>query len=167
MVSGIDSLRFNQNPYGRIERTGNSVNGRIVYAVTDSGGSTAGRISIPEDEADTFESAYNDIIETAPEIKSYVDANSSPYDINRRKNLSIASVAGAGIIGGVASAITTIGTKSAAKRILGIVTGSLIGLGAGFAFSLFLTTPPGSFRFAKATRTLAGIDIKHVQDESA
>lgn len=164
MVRGIDSLRFNPNPYGSIKRTDNKKDGRVIYSVTDSNGSFAGKISIPEEEADSFESAYNDIIETAPEIKSYVAANSSPYDIKRRKHLSIASVAGAGIIGGVASAITTIGVKSGAKRILSIVTGSLIGLGAGFAFSLMLTTPPGSFKFAKASRTLDNIDIRPIED---
>ena len=126
MVSAISSLRFNPSPYGSIKRMDYKEHGRIIYSVTDSTGKSAGKISVPEEEADSFESAYNDIITSAPEIKSYVDANSSPYDIKRRKNLSIASVAGAGTIGGVASAITTIGVKSGAKRILSMMITTML-----------------------------------------
>ena len=42
------------------------------------------------------------------------------------------------------------------------VAGIIAGISAGFAASLAATTPPGTYKFAKANRTFSKLDIQPV-----
>ena len=42
------------NSYGNILCAGNLPNGRVLYNVIDSDGNLAGRLSLPEEQVDTF-----------------------------------------------------------------------------------------------------------------
>jgi len=166
MVNDLtENLRLNS--YGNITRAGNLSNGRVMYNVIDSDGNRAGNLSVPQNQVDTFETSYKQILESAHKIHAYVKENSSEEAIKKRRNLSRATVAASGIIGAISPLIVLRKSTSITKKILGTVAGIITGLSIGFAASLGITTPPGAVQFAKATRTLAKLDIQPVLDEQA
>lgn len=162
MVNGITG--FKQNSYGNIQRMGSTENGRAIYRVIDSNGKEAGRLSVAGTDTDKFESAYRDIMDAAPKIQKYVTENSSEADIKKRRNISRAIVGAGGFIG-AAIPIALTRKASTLKQILATVTGVVAGLSAGFATSLAVTTPPGTYKFAKASRTFAKLDIQPISEE--
>ena len=162
MVYGITG--FKQNSYGNIQRMGSTENGRAIYRVIDSDGNEAGRLSVAGTDTDKFESAYRDIMDAAPKIQKYVTENSSEADIKKRRNISRAIVGAGGFIG-AAIPIALTRKASTLKQILATVTGVVAGLSAGFATSLAVTTPPGTYKFAKASRTFAKLDIPPISEE--
>ena len=162
MVYGITG--FKQNSYGNIQRMGSTENGRAIYRVIDSDGNEAGRLSVAGTDTDKFESAYRDIMDAAPKIQKYVTENSSEADIKKRRNFSRAIVGTGGFIG-AAIPIALTRKASTLKQILATVTGVVAGLSAGFATSLAVTTPPGTYKFAKASRTFAKLDIQPISQE--
>lgn len=162
MVNGITG--FKQNSYGNIQRMGSTENGRAIYRVIDSDGKEAGRLSVAGTDTDKFESAYRDIMDAAPKIQKYVTENSSEADIKKRRNLSRAIVGAGGFIG-AAVPIALTRKASTLQQILATVAGVVVGLSAGFATSLSVTTPPGTYKFAKASRTFAKLDIQPISQE--
>lgn len=160
----IGSSGFRQNSYGNIQRLGTTPNGRAVYRVIDSSGEESGKLSVPQVEADKFESAYKDIMESAPKIQKFVLENSSEEDIKKRRKLSRIIVGAGGIIG-AAIPIACIKNLSTTKRVLSTVAGIIVGISAGFAASLAATTPPGTYKFAKANRTFSKLDIQPVIED--
>ena len=162
MVNGITG--FKQNSYGNIQRMGSTENGRAIYRVIDSDGKEAGRLSVAGTDTDKFESAYRDIMDAAPKIQKYVTEYSSEADIKKRRNLSRAIVGVGGFLG-AAIPIALTRKASTLKQILATVTGVVAGLSAGFATSLAVTTPPGTYKFAKASRTFAKLDIQPISQE--
>ena len=162
MVNGITG--FKQNSYGNIQRMGSTENGRAIYRVIDSDGKEAGRLSVAGTDTDKFESAYRDIMDAAPKIQKYVTENSSEADIKKRRNLSRAIVGAGGFIG-AAVPIALTRKATTLQQILATVAGVVVGLSAGFATSLSVTTPPGTYKFAKASRTFAKLDIQPISQE--
>lgn len=162
MVNGITG--FKQNSYGNIQKIGSTEHGRAIYRVIDSDGKEAGRLSVAGTDTDKFESAYRDIMDAAPKIQKYVTENSSEADIKKRRNLSRAIVGAGGLIG-VAVPIALTRKASTLQRILATVAGVVAGLSAGFVTSLSVTTPPGTYKFAKASRTFAKLDIQPISQE--
>ena len=164
MVSDL-SVNLRPSSYGNVLRTGRLPNGRVMYSVIDSEGNKAGKLSIPLEQVDTFETSYKEILDTAPKIQAYVKANSSQESKDKRKNLSRAIVAASGVTGFAIPMVILRKSASVTKKILGAVAGIVTGLSAGFIASLGVTTPPGSFAFARATRTLSTLDIQPVLEE--
>jgi hypothetical protein len=148
-------------------RAGNLPNGRALYNVIDSEGHNAGKLSVPIEQVDTFEASYNQILDTAPKIQAYVNANSSDEAISKRRTQSRAVIAASGVIGIAVPLVMLRNSTSITKKILGAVAGIVTGLSIGFAASLGITTPPGSLAFARATRNLSKLDIQPVLDEQA
>ena len=162
MVNGITG--FKQNSYGNIQKIGSTEHGRAIYRVIDSDVKEAGRLSVAGTDTDKFESAYRDIMDAAPKIQKYVTENSSEADIKKRRNLSRAIVGAGGLIG-VAVPIALTRKASTLQQILATVAGVVAGLSAGFVTSLSVTTPPGTYKFAKASRTFAKLDIQPISQE--
>ena len=162
MVNGITG--FKQNSYGNIQKIGSTEHGRAIYRVIDSDGKEAGRLSVAGTDTDKFESAYRDIMDAAPKIQKYVTENSSEADIKKRRNLSRAIVGVGGFLG-AAIPIALTRKASTLNRIIATVTGVVAGLSAGFATSLSVTTPPGTYTFANASRTFAKLDIHPISQE--
>lgn len=100
-------------------------------------------------------------MDTAPKIQKFVIENSSEEDIKKRRTLSRVIVGTGGIIGATIP-IACIKNLSTAKRVLSTVAGIIAGISAGFAASLAATTPPGTYKFAKANRTFSKLDIQPV-----
>ena len=73
-------------------------------------------------------------------------------------------IVGAGGLLGAAIPIALIKNLSTTKRVLSTVGGIIAGISAGFAASLAATTPPGTYKFAKATRTFAKLDIQPIEE---
>lgn len=153
------------NSYGNILRAGNLPNGRVVYHVIDSDGKKTGKLSLPKEQSDSFEASYKKILESAPKIQAYVNANSSIEAINKRKNIGRGVVAAFGLSGAAIPLLILRKSTSITKKILGVVAGIVSGLSAGFIASLGITAPPGSMDFAKARKTLSELDIQPVLDE--
>ena len=164
MVNGL-SVNLRPNSYGNILRAGSLPNGRAVYSVIDSEGNHAGKLSLPQEQIDTFEASYKQILDSAPKIQAYVNANSSQESINKRRNMARGIVAASGVVGVSVPLLILRKSTSITKKILGAVAGIVAGLSAGFVASLGVTTPPGSLEFARATRTLSTLDIQPVLDE--
>lgn len=164
MVNDL-SVNLKPNTYGNIMRAGSSPNGRIIYSVIDSEGNKAGKLSLPPEQVDTFEASYKQILDSAPKIRAYVEKNSSFEAVNKRRNIARGIVGVSGVIGAAIPLAILRKSTSVTKKILGIVAGIIAGLSAGFIASLGVTTPPGSFEFARATRTLSTLDIQPVIDE--
>ena len=160
------SVNIKQNPFGTVERIGETQNGRALYKLTDSDGKSAGKLTIPLEQVDTFESSYNEILDIAPKIQDYVANHSSEKAIKQRRNKARAIVGGCGIVGAAIPIVALTKSTSITKKILGAVAGIVSGLAVGFVASLGVTTPPGSIEFAKATRTLSKLDIQPVLDET-
>ncbi len=165
MADGID-LRipgFKQNSYGNIQRVGTTTNGRAIYRVIDSSGQEAGRLSVAGKDSDKFEKSYQEIMEAAPKIQKYVAENSSEEDIKKRRNTS-RLIAGSGALAGIIIPVALTRKASTLVRVLSTVAGVVVGLAAGFITSLAVTTPPGTYKFAKASRTISKLDIQPVQE---
>ena len=156
---------FRQNSCGNIQKISVTPEGRVVYRVIDSQGEESGKLTVPQNQTDKFESAYRDVMNTAPKIQKFVMENSSEQDIKKRRNKSRAIVAAGGIIG-AAVPIALTKNVSRVKSILATVAGIIVGISAGFAASLAATTPPGTYKFAKATRTFSKLDIQPVIEDS-
>ena len=163
----VNSLSVNLKPssYGNVIRAGYLPNGRAMYDVIDSDGNKAGKLSLPADEVDTFEASYKQILDTAPKIRAYVNANSSQASIDKRRKIARNIVVSSGVVGLTVPLIILRKSTSVTKKILGAVAGIVAGLSAGFVASLGVTTPPGSLEFARATRTLSTLDIQPILDE--
>lgn len=159
------SVNVKQNPYGSIQRAADLPNGRVLYNVVDSEGRKAGKLTVPREQADSFESSYKEILDVAPKIQAYVSKNSSEEAIKRRRNMARVIVGTSGVIGASVPLIILRKSTSVTKKILGAVAGIVTGLAAGFVASLGVTTPPGSLEFARATRNLSKLDIQPVLDE--
>ncbi len=155
---------FKQNSYGDIQRLGTTTNNRTVYQVIDSQGEKSGKLSIPKEQAYKFEKAYKDVMITAPKIQEYVLENSSEKDIKRRRNLSRIIVGTGGLIGAIIPIVLT-QKASKVKAIISTVAGIIIGLSAGYTASLLATMPPGTLKFAKATKTFSKLDIQPVIED--
>ena len=159
------SVNVKQNPYGSIQRAADLPNGRVLYNVIDSEGKKAGKLTVPKEQADSFESSYKEILDVAPKIQHYVSTNSSEEAIKKRRNMARAIVGTSGVIGAAIPLAILRKSTSMTKKILGGVAGIVTGLAAGFVASLGVTTPPGSLDFARATRNLSKLDIQPVLDE--
>ncbi len=163
MVSGINVgiSNFKQNSYGNIQRIGASENGRVLYRVIDSNGEEAGKLTVAGKDTDKFEQSYRDIMEAAPKIQKYVTENSSEEKIKKRRMTS-RIITGTGALLGLAVPYALTRKASTLKIILSCVAGIVAGLSAGFATSLAITTPPGTYKFAKASRVISKLDIQPI-----
>lgn len=164
MVNGVSSIDLQHNPYGSIRRKERLDNGRILYHVVDSNGRTAGMLTVPEKQMDTFEKSYNEIITTAPIIQKYVAENSSEDDRKLRRIKSQAIVTIGGAFGALVPLMLT-WKKSPMQKILSTGAGIVLGVAAGFVAAFISSLPPGTFKFEKASHTLAGLDIQPVVEQ--
>lgn len=165
MVNGVNVISLQQNPYGNIRRAGILQNGRVIYQVTDSNGKEAGRVTVPQNQVDTFEKAYNDVLNTAPKIQKYVQENSSDDDLRKRRITTQSIVTIGGAIGAFIPLIMT-WNKSVLTKIFATGLGIFAGLGTGFAAAFLSSMPPGTYKFEKATQTLADLDIRPVIEDN-
>lgn len=158
-VTRIGKVDNRHSPYGNIQRIGLTPNGRRVYRVIDSMGEEAGHLSVPVKDTDAFETAYRDIIVSAPKIQMYAEKHSTQEDIKKRRKLA-RFVVGAGGVTGAAISIVATQNSSALKKVLATVAGIIIGLSVGFVAFIVTTMPSGTYKFAKANRTFARLDIQ-------
>lgn len=167
MVSAINSYNsVNQYSCGDVKRIGNLANGRIAYIVLDSNGKEVQNLSVPKEEADIFERSYETIIKSAPEIKQYVDENSSEEDLRKRRVMGRNVIATCAAIGAAAPVMLLWNSASMTKKILGTIGGVVAGLAAGFAASLSIMAPPGTTEFIKAHRQLSKLDIQPIPNKT-
>jgi len=164
MVNGVTGVNLQPNPYGNIRRAGMLKNGRVLYNVVDSNGKDAGKLTVPQKQADTFEKAYNDILVTAPKIQKYVEENSSEDDLRRRRIKTQSIVTLGGTLGAFIPLVLT-WNKSVMKKIFSVGLGIFAGLGTGFAAAFISSMPPGTYKFEKASQTLNSLDIQPVIEE--
>lgn len=163
MVLGVSGGNLENSTYGNIRRIGLQKNGRVIYAVIDSDGKDAGKLTIPSNEVDTFEKSYKEILTTAPKIKKYVSEHSSEKDLRWRRTQSMLSVTTGGLLGAAIPIFLT-RNKSTLSQIVSTVVGIVTGLSLGFMLSLNASTPPDSYKFAKAAHNLSKLDVQKFEE---
>lgn len=156
-----DALQI--SPYGNIYKLGPAPDGRTLYDVIDSGGKKAGRLSVRNEDTDTFERAYDNILDSASKIRQYTLENSTENDKKQRKRLSRGIITACGAIGAIIPLLLTGKNSSLPKRVIALVVGIVTGLSAGFIASFAATLPPETFRFIKAERQVSKLDIKNYE----
>ena len=155
MAQGVNGQ---QNSYGSISRVGLAENGRAIYQLTDGEGNVAGKLTIPQAQADIFEKSYNDIMAAAPKMQKFAQ-KMTPEKMEKRKKTANWILGLSTLTGFLVPAITA---KSWQKSKTAL--GTLLGLGVGIFTSFKLKTPPGAVKFAKATQNLAKIDAQPYQE---
>ena len=160
----VNSMNVN-NSYGNIQRLGSGPDNRTVYRVIDASGKEAGKLSVANNDVDKFEKSYSDLMSTAPKIQEYAVAHSSPEDIKKRQNLSKILVGTGALIGGIAPFLF-MKKSGTGKKILTSIAGFVAGISGGFLAATKMTSPPGAFKFARATRNLSKIDIMPVMENN-
>ena len=86
----VQNVANQGSAFGGISRIGTTQNGRIIYEITDYNGNEAGKMTVPMQDADTFEKSYQDIMETAPKLQKYALEHSSEQDMKKRKIVALA-----------------------------------------------------------------------------
>ncbi len=160
MVSVINNYQNPYGTYGTIQKIGISPNGRAIYRTIDSTGKVGGQLSLPDIDSKKFEKSFNDIVEVSPKIQEFSLKHSSEADIKKRRNMSKIMTAAGGIAGFAIPLFLTRKSPSTIKKIISSVLGSVIGLAVGGVASFALTTPPGTFKFLRAIRTISKLDIQ-------
>ncbi len=155
----VQNVSNQTSSFGGINRIGTTQNGRIVYEVIDSNGQEAGKLTIPAQDADTFEKSYYDIMDAAPKIQKFSLEHSSAEDMKKRKTASNIMIA-AGMIIGAGIPIYLTRKASGWKQVLATVGGVVAGLAAGMGLSFATLTPPGMMKFVKASKNLSKIDVR-------
>lgn len=146
--------------YGSINKIGNTNNGRVIYEVKDSTGSTAGKISVAQPQCDVFERSYNDMMTAAPAMQNFAEKSMTPEwqeksrKINKWSKLTGASLAL------IASALLT---KSFGKyfwKAAVCLPCTLAGYLGGASVGLKLTTPKEAAQFSKAIQNISKLDVQ-------
>ena len=163
MVRGI-SGEYNKNSYGNIQRAGTLPNGRTLYRVIDANGKEAGKLSVPIEQRDSFEKAYVDILDSAPQIQKYAREHSSEKERVSRLNKFRTLVTIGGITGAIVPLFLLRNSTSVTKQILTTVGGIMTGIATGFGLSMAINSPPGTLKFAKASHKLSKIDIQPINN---
>lgn len=157
----VQNVTMQQQSYGAINRMGMTQDGRVVYQVVSADGKEAGKMSVPQNQADVFEKSYRTMIKNAPKMQEYA-MNTTPEQAEKmQKKAKRISWAGA-LIGGLTPMMLIrkgVWGKPLVQIPLSIV-GLLGGLVAGTAIAGKVATPPGSMDFMKATQTISKLDIQ-------
>ena len=156
----VQNVTMQQQSYGAINRMGITQDGRVVYQVVAADGKEAGKMSVPQNQADVFEKSYRTMIKNAPKMQEYA-MNTTPEQAEKmQKKAKRISWAGA-LIGGL-TPMTLLRKKwgSPWVQVPLTIVGLLGGLIAGTAIAGRVATPPGSMDFMKATQTISKLDIQ-------
>lgn len=146
---------------GFINKVGTSPEGRVIYEVNDPQGQMNGRISVAANDSDTFEKAFNDIIDAAPKIQKYMETT-PPEKMEKKQKTAKWITTGGGILG-AAIPLFTMKPKGFGKGLLAFgvtLAAGVAGLLTGSLIARKTCTPPGAEQFTKATQTLQKLDIK-------
>ena len=154
----------NSNQIGSINRIASTQDGRIIYQVVSPDGYEAGKMSVANQDADTFERAYNDIAEVAPKLQEYAQKHSSPEEIEHKNKVAKWTVGVASALGFLIPAYATKKMKLL-PQILITLAGTVAGFITGSALSYKMNTPAGMSKFTKAANTISKLDIKPVVED--
>ena len=150
--------------YGTINRVGMTPDGRVVYQAISANGENGGKISIAQKDCDLFEKSYRDILETAPAIERYT-RTTSPDELAKKQKRAKWIVGLSTAIGG-GIPLFAIKTKAnfwgALLQIGATVGGCVAGLVGGSLLAESVVLPPGSKKYAQATKNLSKIDARPV-----
>lgn len=156
MAQGINN---SQNAFGTINKVGVTENGRAIYQLTDGDGNVAGKLTIPQNQADIFEKSYQDIMDTAPKMQKFAQ-KMTPEKMQKRKKTANWILGLSTLTGFLVPAIAIRGKGQFWKTALSTIAGLAVGSIASFK----LKTPPGAIKFAKATQNLTKIDAQPYQE---
>ena len=148
------------NDYGSISRVGQTVDGRVVYQVTDRNGKIAGGLSVAPTDSDRFERSYKEIMEAAPKVEEYMKSHTQA-DLKDAQKKGRWITAGGAFVGGIIPAVT-LHKPNTFVKILCTLGGTLAGLFAGARIARKVVVPPGAEQMAKATQELQKLDIKPI-----
>ena len=161
----VQNVTTSPNGYGAVNRIGMTNNGRVVYQVVDPTGKEAGKMSVAQRDADTFEKSYRTMMESAPKLQHYTETT-TPEQMQKKQKMAKWVVAGCGLLGGIVPLLKAKGNGFwGAMKQVGL---TLLGTGAGLVGGIYIAgkmaTPPGAMEFTKATQTISKLDIQPIQE---
>lgn len=156
MVQSVNTQ--SSNKYGSVNRVGNTPDGRVVYKIVSPDGYEDINLSVPLQQSDTFEHAYNDLITTAPVVEKYMQTHTED-DIKATQKKARTIVFSATLIGGLIPAVA-IRKAHMIWKVLAAIGGALTGLFAGSQIAAKSATIPGAQKLSQATQTISKLDIQ-------
>lgn len=158
----VQSTGLSQNQFGTVTRIGMTQEGRAVYQVVSADGQSGINVSIPGQDCDRFERAYNDLTVAAPKLQAYMESHSSPEEAKKIKKRTAWTIGGTTGVAFLATAIATKKWKPVWKWITSIA-GGIAGLFGGAFIAAKMNTPPGAKEFENASKVLSSIDVQPLQ----
>ena len=154
-----------QQSYGAINRVGMTQDGRVLYQVIAADGKEAGKMTVPQHQADTFEKSYRTMIKNAPKMQEYA-MTATPEKVEKMQKKAKWIATGGALIGGL-TPMMLVRNMGKGKwwghwtvQSLVTIAGLIGGLAGGAALAGKVATPPGSMDFMKATQTISQLDIQ-------
>lgn len=165
MVQGISTQTQSPNGYGSINRIGRTNDGRVVYQVVDPEGKEAAKMSVAQQDSDTFEKSYKTIMASAPKMQKYAETT-SPEEMKKKQSQAKWLIAGCGLLGGIVPLIKSKGNGfwGTMKQLVLTLLGTGVGLVGGIYIAGKMVTPSGVAEFTKATQAISKLDIQPIQD---
>ena len=161
MVQNISA----QSVVGEIKKVGNTPNGRVIYQISDASGQKSKKISVAQNDCDTFEKTFNTFIDSANKLQKY-SQETTPAQMEKNKKKAKWIIVAGTILGGIGPLL-----KIKCNSVWNIIKAALFtGLGAGvglFAGSYVASktlTPKGAKELAEATRTMSKLDVQPVEE---
>ena len=151
-----------QSQFGTINRVGMTKEGRAVYQVTSADGHQAVNVSIPAQDCDRFEKAYNDMMTSAPKVEEYMRKYSNPEEVKKLRKKTAWTIAIPTLIGGLTPAIAIHKMKLGWKIAI-TALGTVAGFFAGTKIATKMNSPEGVKEFEAATQSLSTIDVQPLQ----
>lgn len=158
----VQNASMSQSQFGTIARVGMTQDGRAVYQVVSPDGKSGMNVSIPNQDCDRFERAYNDLTEAAPKLQAYMETHSTPEaakKVRSRTAWTIGGVTGAAFIG---TSLLTRKWKPVWKWLT-TIAGGIAGFIGGAVVAAKMSTPPGAKEFENASKVLSSIDVQPLQ----
>ena len=149
------------NNYGTVSKIADTQDGRSIYQIISPDGNEAAKVSIPQQDCDTFEKAYSDIIASAPAIQKYAETHSSQEQIDKIKKRAKWTIGISTALGFLIPAAATYKLNKWLQIAL-TLGGTLAGFVSGSFVAKKMATPPGMETFNKATQSLSKIDVQQV-----
>lgn len=154
-----------QQGYGSINRMGMTQDGRVLYQVIAADGKEAGKMTVPQHQADSFEKSYRTMIKNAPKMQEFA-MTATPEKVEKMQKKAKWITAGGALLGGLTPMVLLRSTGKGkwwghwATQTVATLIGLVGGLIGGSKIAAKVATPPGSMDFMKATQTISQLDIQ-------
>lgn len=150
------------NSMVHVERVGMTQNGRVVYQIGSQDGKTAGIMTLPAQQCDSFEKAVDDLNKAAPKLEEYMKTQ-TPESLKRKQKQAKWALILSTLTGSIIPAATT-GKLNRWLQWGTTIAGGIVGFVAGKFIGSKIATPPGAKDIARASEIISKLDVQPLQD---